>query len=183
MSETPALNDVAPPKQDRTLEKRFAVLAVIVVALLIIPWAISAIRPSTEKDLTAAYARLDTALKTRNLPAYMELLAPDYTELRLNGKPMDRRKAEANYRQMMEDWTALTVQPIEIDSLKTKGDNATVILKMFANTGRQSSRRVLQASAFPRPQSRCAGHTRCRSHPYRFEPDHCRWRWAAGRRR
>ena len=84
---------------------RFTTLAVVaVVAALVLT---GALRPPslTEWQIGQAYRRLDGALLARNLPAYMSMLTPDYSEMRMTEKPVDRAQAQERYRRIMQDWT------------------------------------------------------------------------------
>jgi ketosteroid isomerase-like protein len=90
--------------------------------------AVYVVRTSTERAIIQSYKELDSALSRKDLPGYMALLTPDYTEIRLAESPKNRQQAEANYRQIMADWTNITSGPIEIDAFNENqsGVNATV---------------------------------------------------------
>ncbi|MCW3097147.1 MAG: hypothetical protein JWL77_2765 [Chthonomonadaceae bacterium] len=65
-------------------------------------------------------------MQNRDLSAFMRCLAPDYIEKRLDGKEMNRVEAEANYKQLLENWTHVRKQKAEIYKLTVHGDKATV---------------------------------------------------------
>jgi ketosteroid isomerase-like protein len=88
--------------------------------------AVIALRPSPERELNAAYGGLDTAMRNRDLPAFLTWLAPDYVEKRLNGKEMNRAEAEVVYKQLLQNWTRVRKQKAEIFKLTVHGDKATV---------------------------------------------------------
>jgi ketosteroid isomerase-like protein len=96
------------------------------LCLAAVTLAVIALRPTPERELEAAYAGLDAAMRNRDLPAFLSWLAPDYIEKRLDGKEMSRAEAEANYRQLMQNWTHVRKQRAEIYKLTVHGNKATV---------------------------------------------------------
>jgi ketosteroid isomerase-like protein len=89
-------------------------------------FAVVALRSSPEREIGDAYARLDTAMRDRNLAAFMTWLTPDYQEKRLDGSVMQRAEAEQNYRQLLQNWTHVRTQKAEIFKLTLHGEKATV---------------------------------------------------------
>lgn len=93
----------------------------MVAALTAIAWAAITVRPQRERELQAAYDRLNFAMKNKDLPAFMALLTPDYTEQRLSGKPERRAEAEAHYRRLFANWISIDRQIAEVDKVEAKG--------------------------------------------------------------
>jgi len=87
------------------MKLRIVLLLSLVVVIVLLVLGVLRVPSITERRLAAAYAQLDDAMRRKDLPAYMALLTPDYSETRFRGKPASRHEAEKRYRQLMTDWT------------------------------------------------------------------------------
>ncbi len=104
-----------------------------VIAIVALAGTIAALAPSNQKELEAAYRKLDTAMRNHDLIAYMAQLSPDFQEERLARPVKSRAEAEAGYRQLMQDWTRLWDQKLSILHLKVNGKKATAIVERMAS--------------------------------------------------
>jgi hypothetical protein len=86
-------------------------------------------RTSNQRAILRTYGDLDAAIGRKDLPAYMALLTPDYTEIRLNQKPRDRAGAEGVYRQLLTDWSGYKAEPVELDDYKEHRDTVNASVK------------------------------------------------------
>ncbi len=106
---------------------------VIVLVLLVVAYSVQYARGTSQRQIEARYAELDSALQRRDIAAYMALLTDDYSEIRLNQKPKDRAHAEAIYKAVMADWSNYKPDPVEVDAFERNGNEAKVTVKRVAS--------------------------------------------------
>lgn len=106
-----------------------------------VAWAAIRFLPSPQRELEAAYARLDAAMRAHDLPALMAQLAPDYHEQRtLNGKFLSRREAEDNYRKTMQEWNRIRNQKKDIYRSAIQPGKANILVERSLDADLTDSR-------------------------------------------
>jgi len=86
--------------------------------------------PSTQREIEAAYARLDSAVRSGDVNALMAELAPDYHEQRtMQGRLLSRSDAEALYRRAFKDWDHVHNQKADIYRMAVRGNSANVVVE------------------------------------------------------
>ena len=115
------------------MKKRIAKIFMVVLCLATVGLVVYIVKTGPRRQIMACYARLDAAITAKDLAAYMDLLSADYTERRLNEKPMNRAQAEANYKTIMEDWISYRSQQPELDEFQAYTDTANAIVNRAAS--------------------------------------------------
>jgi hypothetical protein len=105
--------------------RKLAAIAALVV-LLIGAEVTLYMRGSTQRELQARYIQMIAAMHDKRIDALMSLLTQDYSEVRLNQKPMDRRQAELRYEQSMKAWKRIDSETFDIDAISIDSSGAKV---------------------------------------------------------
>src|SRR5687768_5643578 len=99
----------------------------ILVAVLSSAHAQRRTRHVVRKELEAKYAKVIEAYRNKDLKAFMENKAPDFTGKSLNGNVATREQVEAGVKQRMARIRRLNYLKIEIKNITVIGDVAVAI--------------------------------------------------------
>jgi ketosteroid isomerase-like protein len=88
---------------------------------------------AARKDFQAAYAKLGTAMKQKNLSALLKFYTPDYTRQESNGHIMNHARFKVAMQNVLRSQQTVRGVNFHIDSLRVTGNTAivttTVLLK------------------------------------------------------
>ena len=99
----------------------------ILVAVLSSAYAQRRLRHVVRKELEVKYAKVVEAYRNKDIKAFMQNKAPDFTGKSLSGNVATREQVEAGVKQRMERIKKLNYLKIEIKNITVIGDVAVAI--------------------------------------------------------
>ena len=98
-------------------------LLVMIGVLLCLAPAICA-HADDRSEITALFGKMSAAMKSRNVDAMMALLTPDYKKTKINGKDLNLKDAEKEFRSFYGSMKSVSIAEVKPDEIRLNGTTA-----------------------------------------------------------
>src|SRR5262249_30564289 len=82
------------------------------------------VRADDRAEITALFAKMSAAMKSRNVDAMMGMMTPDYKKTRINGKEIDYKGTEKELRAIYGPMKSVSQAEIKPDEIRITGNTA-----------------------------------------------------------